>query len=722
MGENNASASITEDIVTELESLNINGLDTDWLTKTENLKKNRLSQSGVSKKELEIDTKLSELQCPFTWPLPRTDIVPSAFVSKLTEKVKEIEDVDEFEMRKFVCNIVIVYELCNDGKLEEANKKLTSVLSYLEDLYKNCKEDFFGDMKRPLQHIMLSYKAHLLKAYSVHLLPAYADLYYSRMEKILSEVYPYSEMTEVEQAGIYGFRAQVFSEYGYSGSVEALEYAKKAIGLDPKQAEWHFLTGKIMGRIRRCANWNDCVKIEEIKLLEDAVELHEKPSFMVFLACAYIECTRSIYRNIDVDKDIKKKLNEMNNRAKKLFMRCLELNPACSHVYIRCASGMIKMPKPFVDKDVVETCIARALQKAPNNGMAHHVAGMFAERHRYDIEKALHHYEISSDLCVYGATADLIRLKYTFEKDYDLLSALEKMLDNAEALPNRHTTLSCIGSYYLFLKRDLIRALSYYGRVMDEDHESSALKAHKPVFLNMRTPLNMYEILHTEVNLELKKDELGKEEVNVLNEFLKKLNKIDPEISEKFADKRSRIQQIVDEAVVLTDKYKTLIRKQQHLMNRKEGGTQQSSSGGNLKSTVNRGRGRGRGGPQNVRRHSNSVGSWRNRDNDTEEKELVEVKAESGDSGSSYQPKKNDSFNSYTKIFGRPRTTTNGGNENEDPVRHKEHDTENKTVQKFQKSRPVQTVRDPYGPNEGGVQKSFERKRVPDKKWIPDNP
>lgn len=725
MDESNASASTSEDVSAKLEKLNISCLDTEWLTEAENLKKPNLIrqvQSGASERELEIDTKLSELQCPFTWPLPRTDIVPSVVVAKLTEKIKEIEDTDEFELRKFICNIVIVFELCNDEKLEEANKKLSSVLCCLGELYRNCKEEFFIKMKRPLQHIILSYKAHLLKAYSVQLVPSHAQLCYKRIDKILSEVYPYSEMTDLEKAGIYGFRAQVLSEYSYSGTVSALEYAKKAIELDPKEAEWYFLTGKLLGRIRRCANWNDYVKQEEVSLLEHAVELREKPSYMVFLACAYIECTRSIYRNTDVDKELSKKLREMNTRAKQLFVRCLELNPNCSHVYIRCASGMIKLPKPFVDKDIVEKCIALALEKAPNNGMIHHVAGMFAERHKYDIERALYHFKISSDLRVFGATADYIRLKYTYEKDYDLLSALEKMLNNTEAFPNRHVTLTCIGSYYLFLKRDLITALKYYGQVMDEDCNSSALKAHKPIFLSMKTPLNMHGILCTEIHLEIKKGDLHKEDQNTLDKFLNKLNKVDPKLSEEFGDKPSRVQQILDEAVKLTENYKLMVTKQQKF-SRREGGTCQSNSGNNFRTSANRGRGRGRGGQQNVRRNSNTnAGSWRNKDSDVEEKELVNANTESGDSvrtaNQMNQPKKRESFNSYVKVGGKPRISSNVNNENEDPVVYKEHDTENKFVQKFQKSRSVQTVRDPYGPNEGGVQKSFERKRVPDVKWI----
>lgn len=58
-------------------------------------------------------------------------------------------------------------------------------------------------------------------------------------------------MTNVEQAGIYGFKAQAISEYGYGGLHQALEYAKKACELDPKQAEWYYQSGKIMGKFFR---------------------------------------------------------------------------------------------------------------------------------------------------------------------------------------------------------------------------------------------------------------------------------------------------------------------------------------------------------------------------------------------------------------------------------------------------------------------------------------
>ena len=49
----------------------------------------------------------------------------------------------------------------------------------------------------------------------------------------------------------------------------------------------------------------------------------------------------------------------------------------------------------------------------------------------------------------------------------------------------------------------------------------------------MKTPVNMYHILWTEVNLELQKNELSNKEINTLKGFLSKLNEIDPEILKK---------------------------------------------------------------------------------------------------------------------------------------------------------------------------------------------
>lgn len=786
---------------------------------------NRLSDFT---KPPDIDEKLSELQCPFTWPLPREGVIPLAMVAMFTSMPKDIEEGEDFKMSNFIYDILTVYEFCNAGKLDKAYKMLVILMQYLEDLNSSCEEAFFISMKKPLQHIVFSCEAHLLKAYFSDKLPSQAELYSRRVLKVLFSVHPCSEMTEVELAGIYGFKAQAFIEYGYNGFHRALEYAKKALELDPKQAEWYYQTGKLMGSIRRLANWNDYVKEEEIKFLEQAIELREKPSYLIFLAAAYIDCTKTIHRNSRVDEEMSKKLHEMNNRAKQLFMRSIELSPNCPVVSMRCANGMLKMPKHFADKDVVEKCIKLALQKSPDDPMVHHAAGMCAERLEYDIEKALRHYEIASEY-VYGALADFIRLKYTYEKEYDLLDALENMLESYLSLPSVHKTLSYIGAYYLFLKRDLIRSLDYYRRIMNEDSNSSAITSSKPLFLNMKTPVNMYQILCTEVHLELQKKDLSDKEINTLQEFLSRLNQIDPDMSKKFADKPSRIQQIVDESIMLTEKYKTIIQKKREQNLIRSGGG--SMRGNTRRDSTSRGRGRERGQARTGRRQSDSsivafgswrnignlesdrrasvvesnrkssfvesnrrgsvvephgkasaescrrasvIGSWREKGNEVETTKSKELE-ESEDSVGTLPLKKQDNVNnSYNaKSFGRPRTYSNEfrrpdkdilnsalntkdyrrsrtysnecrkndqdnfnnsltvndygrvraySNEfrkqNENSAQNKQADTESKPVQKFQKNNVVQVVRDPYGPYEGGVQKSFERRRVPDMKWV----
>lgn len=59
------------------------------------------------------------------------------------------------------------------------------------------------------------------------------------------------------------------------------------------------------------------------------------------------------------------------------------MSPDCPVVGMRCASGMLKMPKHFADKDLVEKCIKLALEKMPDDPTVHHAAGMCAERLEY---------------------------------------------------------------------------------------------------------------------------------------------------------------------------------------------------------------------------------------------------------------------------------------------------------------------------------------------------
>lgn len=102
MGENSHDA-----IEGKLEELRIKDTDITWSAKVRGRKKNSSEPSGSVKdsfvdtgfSDVDIESKLSELQCPFSWPIPRCGIIPSEKILSLTEKDKELED-DDFKIRK----------------------------------------------------------------------------------------------------------------------------------------------------------------------------------------------------------------------------------------------------------------------------------------------------------------------------------------------------------------------------------------------------------------------------------------------------------------------------------------------------------------------------------------------------------------------------------------------------------------------------------------------
>jgi tetratricopeptide (TPR) repeat protein len=100
----------------------------------------------------------------------------------------------------------------------------------------------------------------------------------------------------------------------------ALEYIKKALEMDPKQGEWHFLLGKCLGRIRRIDTFNEIPPQEELKALENAAGMTKNPSYIIFLAQAYREASFRLFsihrRNL---APLEEKLDRMNERSAELY-------------------------------------------------------------------------------------------------------------------------------------------------------------------------------------------------------------------------------------------------------------------------------------------------------------------------------------------------------------------------------------------------------------------
>lgn len=100
----------------------------------------------------------------------------------------------------------------------------------------------------------------------------------------------------------------------------AIEYIKKALELDPKQGEWHFVYGKCLGRIRRVDTSFEIPAYEELEALEKAVEMARNPSYIIFLAQAYREAASKVY---SIHKNnlapVKEKLDRMNASSAALY-------------------------------------------------------------------------------------------------------------------------------------------------------------------------------------------------------------------------------------------------------------------------------------------------------------------------------------------------------------------------------------------------------------------
>ena len=131
-------------------------------------------------------------------------------------------------------------------------------------------------------------------------------------------------MNTENQAALYGLRAIFFSEYGINGTKLALKFSSKAIEINPKESLWHFLKGKLLGRIRRVESPFDVPQNEEIELLNKALEVKDGcPAYLVFTAQLYREMANRMYRTLKTNKSLYANqqimIDELNEKAVDLY-------------------------------------------------------------------------------------------------------------------------------------------------------------------------------------------------------------------------------------------------------------------------------------------------------------------------------------------------------------------------------------------------------------------
>ncbi|PSN53006.1 hypothetical protein C0J52_01137 [Blattella germanica] len=462
--------------------------------KTENEVQNKNVGDAIDNDKFEsLKQRVDSLESPFIWNLKRETQVD--IISKTIEKMKEVKDDDMFQWRHFTLSLILCFEYYRQGEISTAWEKLCECEKTINSIdSKGMYEEFYQSTMDALLHVVLASKCHLL----------IKEGKLSELEGVLEKIVKADNMDQSCRAALCGIKAAVSMEYGHEGTKNAFDYAKKASELEESEAEWHFLIGKCHGRIRRVEYYNEIPKPEELKSLERAVQLRESPSYIIFLAQSYRETGFRVYSHNkqEVDQALRTKIDAMNKRSEELYRKALKLRPTCAHVNVRCAQGFLKLSHPYKNITKAKECALKAEELAPQNAMTSHVLGNIYEGER-NYEKAREYYTNSGKQGAYGAQQKgMPRVRYTLEQSrfvYDTYmrkksikkcrhkkinprrtvlteeklddiayllenssnKSLSKLVQQAET-PRHEETLCQLGSYYFFIKNDLVTAYTKY--------------------------------------------------------------------------------------------------------------------------------------------------------------------------------------------------------------------------------------------------------------------
>ncbi|RZF46992.1 hypothetical protein LSTR_LSTR011855 [Laodelphax striatellus] len=447
-----------------------------------------------------LETKLRLLDIHFNWDLiqlaPQSE-TPEAVVARLQEKIEELVEHTDFKFLNFNLQLIIAHELMkydeSSGlqKIRDCEQLLKSHKS------SNCQEYLFLTIFKAMEYMVMGCKAYALFKTGI----------LSETKEILQNLPSCSEMSDKERSGIYGMKACAYMEYGINGFHKALEFINEARTRDPLMPDWHFLTSKIMGRIRRFKFPFLSIPEDEEKFCRTAYELcSDNPTYMMYIAQITREKASKLfndYRNENPKKmsptdPRKMRVESLNEEASNLYQKLIRLNENNSHILCRSAFGMVKLPEPYRCLDLAVEAIAKALKISPNNPMANHYAGLIYVRHLKDNEEGMKYLKIAASLNVYGAHADVMRLKYSMDrKNYNPIPELTELLSKYK--DNVGTTNTQIASWYFFNKLDLNKAWQYLKKVTIDP----APRAHKSLFLRMNNPCDLFEVMFDEVKLKL---------------------------------------------------------------------------------------------------------------------------------------------------------------------------------------------------------------------------
>lgn len=475
--------------------------------------------SNVCKQDTELTEIIKSLEIVFNWQPYLTGKFAKIKVHRLEEKKEEIPEENEFKFRVFIIQLALAYESFNDTeqlKIEKAEnvpvplQKINECEKILQELKRNnCNEPLFLAAYQPLMfHVILGSKMFLMNKYGL----------VAEAKQMIGNLLLEKNMTKKQLAALYASKAFVIIEYGGDYFRSALDYALEAKKMDPSIAEWQFLVGLIMGRIRHLEFTNKRPSEEEIISLEKAVQLSgSNIRFKVALAESYSDKAFDIYHQ----EKLKMKsnagsmksdmVNVLNQKCLKIYRQVVSMSSVESHALARCAFGVAKLPWPYKDVSLAKEAIEKALCLTPTSPLVLHYAGIIYDRYFKKLDDAAKFYKKAADLGNYGAAMDFARLNFNKRiNSYScnnlrssttiLIEDLKRFDEEFFEKDHHFQIIANIAACFFFVQNDVIEAWKYLKEIVLSEPQHVSLRKLKAVVVWTREPFDFCDVILDEIN------------------------------------------------------------------------------------------------------------------------------------------------------------------------------------------------------------------------------
>ncbi|XP_039299218.1 uncharacterized protein LOC111047128 isoform X2 [Nilaparvata lugens] len=457
-------------------------------------------------RRLAVEERLTSLDIPFNWKPQNSGSYsndPEVAVTHFKRKLEEMcEKQYEVDFNRFCCHLTLAQELNNHNtkllhqKLTKHNSAcaLKNVLQ-CEPWFKSVKTGTCGEkdilsISKAIEYIHLGSKAFAL----------FKCGFQDEAEKLLREIPVLKAMEDEQVSGIYGVKAWTFKQYGVTGFEKALEFINVARTKHPTMAEWHFLTGRILSKIRYMKFTFMAASDEEANSYCTAYKLNpENEVYGVYVAQITREKAYQLFQESRHDREQSKKvidkIDKMNDEAFSLYMKMLESENKDASVLALTAYGLAKLPKPYRKVNLAVKTILKALELYPSNPFINHYAGLIHIRYVKDTTRGLVFLKQAVEQRNVPALMDLLKLRSDIDPHFDPMPWLTKALERYEDY--KSIILTEMASWYFFKKEDVFRAWHHLKKITNDYFA----KNHKCSTLRMTQPCNLYEVIFDEVKL-----------------------------------------------------------------------------------------------------------------------------------------------------------------------------------------------------------------------------